>query len=307
MPRVPLSILDLAIVGAARPRATASRRASRSPSAPRRSATGGSGTPSTTTCAAIASSATSVLIAHVAAHTTTIRLGAGGIMLPNHSPLVIAEQFGTLADAASRPHRPRPRPRAGHATRHTMRALRRDPPAADRFPQDVLELQGYLAGESRVPGVDADPRARARTCRSTSSARRCSARSSPPRSACRTPSPRTSRRSALERRGRRSTAATSARRRSSTRPYVIAGVNVDRRRHRRRGAASSCSTRDRRRVAALLRPRPRRSPTTRPTRSSLAAGPRSSRPDDALHRRRHARRGRATTSTTSPSTPTPTS
>ena len=46
--------------------------------------------------AAIASSATSVLIAHVAAHTRTVRLGAGGIMLPNHSPLVIAEQFGTL-------------------------------------------------------------------------------------------------------------------------------------------------------------------------------------------------------------------
>ena len=67
--------------------------------------------------AAIASSATSVLIAHIAANTERIRVGAGGIMLPNHAPLVIAEQFGTLESPASRAHRPRPRPRAGHATR----------------------------------------------------------------------------------------------------------------------------------------------------------------------------------------------
>ena len=62
---------------------------------------------------AIASAATSVLIAHVAAHTERIRLGAGGVMLPNHSPLVIAEQFGTLAALHPGPDRPGPRPRAG--------------------------------------------------------------------------------------------------------------------------------------------------------------------------------------------------
>jgi luciferase family oxidoreductase group 1 len=106
--------------------------------------------------AAIASSATSVLIAHVAAHTRTIRLGAGGIMLPNHAPLIIAEQFGTLATL----HPGRIELGLGRAPgtdQNTLRALRRSPRAADSFPQDVLELQGYLAGESRVPGVEATP------------------------------------------------------------------------------------------------------------------------------------------------------
>ncbi len=105
---------------------------------------------------AIASSATSVLIAHVGAHTREIRLGAGGIMLPNHSPLTIAEQFGTLE--AMYPGRiDLGLGRAPGSDQNTMYALRRDPRAADTFPQDVLELQGYLAGESRVPGVDAIP------------------------------------------------------------------------------------------------------------------------------------------------------
>ncbi|MFI7424967.1 LLM class flavin-dependent oxidoreductase [Nonomuraea sp. NPDC049684] len=104
----------------------------------------------------IASSATSVLIAHVAAHTRTIRLGAGGIMLPNHSPLTIAEQFGTLETL----HPGRidlGLGRAPGSDQPTMRALRRTPGAADTFPQDVLELQGFLTGESRIPGVDATP------------------------------------------------------------------------------------------------------------------------------------------------------
>ena len=70
----------------------------------------------------IASAATAVLIAHVAAGTSTIRVGAGGIMLPNHSPLVIAEQFGTLAVAVSGPHRPRPGPRARLRPDHGARA-----------------------------------------------------------------------------------------------------------------------------------------------------------------------------------------
>ena len=78
----------------------------------------------------IASSATAVLIAHVAAHTATIRLGSGGIMLPNHSPLVIAEQFGTLATL----HPGRIDLGLGRAPgtdQATARALRRDPAAAD--------------------------------------------------------------------------------------------------------------------------------------------------------------------------------
>jgi luciferase family oxidoreductase group 1 len=104
----------------------------------------------------IASSATSVLIAHVAARTSTIRLGAGGVMLPNHSPLTIAEQFGTLAEI----HPGRidlGLGRAPGSDQVTMRALRRDATSSDTFPQDVLELQGYLSDRSRVPGVEAVP------------------------------------------------------------------------------------------------------------------------------------------------------
>ena len=104
----------------------------------------------------IASSATSVLIAHVAAHTETIRLGAGGVMLPNHSPLVIAEQFGTLETL----HPGRidlGLGRAPGSDQNTMRALRRDAMSAEAFPRDVQELQGYLTGRSMIPGVDAIP------------------------------------------------------------------------------------------------------------------------------------------------------
>src|SRR3954466_3620637 len=89
---------------------------------------------------AIASSATSVVIAHVAAHTSTIRLGGGGIMLPNHPPLVIAEQFGTLATL----HPDRidlGLGRAPGSDQSTARALRRDPTRAEDFPRDVLEVQ----------------------------------------------------------------------------------------------------------------------------------------------------------------------
>jgi len=106
--------------------------------------------------ASIASSATSVLIAHVANHTSTIRLGSGGVMLPNHSPLVIAEQFGTLATL----HPGRIDLGLGRAPgtdQPAMRAMRVDPMASDRFPQDVMELQAFLAGDSLVPGVEAVP------------------------------------------------------------------------------------------------------------------------------------------------------
>ena len=91
----------------------------------------------------IASAATAVVIGHVAAGTSTIRVGAGGIMLPNHAPLVIAEQFGTLASL----HPGRidlGLGRAPGSDQPTMRALRRNPAAADTFPQDVLELMAYF-------------------------------------------------------------------------------------------------------------------------------------------------------------------
>src|SRR6195952_2072785 len=109
----------------------------------------------------IASSATSVLIAHVAAHTSTIRLGSGGIMLPNHAPLTIAEQFGTLSSI----HPGRidlGLGRAPGSDQVTMHAMRRDAMSSDSFPQDVVELQGYLWGASRIEGVQAVPRASTR-------------------------------------------------------------------------------------------------------------------------------------------------
>lgn len=91
----------------------------------------------------IASAATAVLIGHVAGHTSTIRVGSGGIMLPNHAPLVIAEQFGTLATLY--PGRiDLGLGRAPGSDGATMRALRRDPHSADEFPQRVDELIRYL-------------------------------------------------------------------------------------------------------------------------------------------------------------------
>jgi len=91
----------------------------------------------------IASAATSVVIGYVAAGTSTLRVGAGGIMLPNHSPLVIAEQFGTLATLY--PGRiDLGLGRAPGTDQRTLRALRRSPESADTFPQDVLELQALL-------------------------------------------------------------------------------------------------------------------------------------------------------------------
>jgi luciferase family oxidoreductase group 1 len=91
----------------------------------------------------IASAATSVVIGHLAGGTSTIRVGAGGIMLPNHSPLVIAEQFGTLE--ALYPGRiDLGLGRAPGTDQLTVRALRRDWSSAEEFPQDVLELQALL-------------------------------------------------------------------------------------------------------------------------------------------------------------------
>lgn len=104
----------------------------------------------------IASAATSVVLAHVAGGTSTIRVGSGGIMLPNHAPLVIAEQFGTLETLF--PGRiDLGLGRAPGTDQLTARALRRDGKSADSFPQDVLELQGYFAPPTPNQRVRAVP------------------------------------------------------------------------------------------------------------------------------------------------------
>jgi len=117
----------------------------------------------------IASAATSVVIGYVAGGTKTIRVGAGGIMLPNHSPLVIAEQFGTLESLY--PGRiDLGLGRAPGTDQRTLLALRRSPMSADSFPQDVLELQALLGpvregqwlravpgSGLRAAGADLDP------------------------------------------------------------------------------------------------------------------------------------------------------
>ncbi|WP_320195015.1 LLM class flavin-dependent oxidoreductase [Agrobacterium rosae] len=110
----------------------------------------------------IASAATALVIAHVGAATKRIRVGSGGIMLPNHSPLVIAEQFGTLA--ALLPGRvDLGLGRAPGTDMRTARALRRNMDAgAESFPQDILELQQYLGEPIQdqailsVPGINSN-------------------------------------------------------------------------------------------------------------------------------------------------------
>ena len=105
----------------------------------------------------IASAATSVVIGYLAGGTSSIRVGAGGIMLPNHSPLVIAEQFGTLESLY--PGRiDLGLGRAPGSDQRTARALRRDLQSnAERFPQDVLELQALLAPSQPGQAVCATP------------------------------------------------------------------------------------------------------------------------------------------------------
>ena len=104
----------------------------------------------------IASAATAVLVGYLAAGTSTIRVGAGGIMLPNHSPLVIAEQFGTLE--ALYPGRiDLGLGRAPGADQLTARALRRDPTAGNDFPQDVQELQALFAPVEPGQAIQAVP------------------------------------------------------------------------------------------------------------------------------------------------------
>jgi luciferase family oxidoreductase group 1 len=104
----------------------------------------------------VASAATAVVIGHIAAGTRHIRVGAGGIMLPNHAPIVIAEQFGTLAQLF--PGRiDLGLGRAPGTDQATMRALRRSLANSDAFPQDVLELQDYFAAPREGQAIQAVP------------------------------------------------------------------------------------------------------------------------------------------------------
>jgi luciferase family oxidoreductase group 1 len=104
----------------------------------------------------IASAATAVVIGHVAAATKAMRIGAGGIMLPNHAPLVIAEQFGTLATLY--PGRiDLGLGRAPGTDMPTARALRRHMVSEDSFPQDVQELLGYFSDSAEGAAVRAIP------------------------------------------------------------------------------------------------------------------------------------------------------
>ena len=106
----------------------------------------------------IASAATSVVVGHIAAGTETIRVGAGGIMLPNHAPMIIAEQFGTLERLF--PGRiDLGLGRAPGTDQLTLRALRRTPETAQQFPQDILELQSLLAPAKPGQRIQAVPAA----------------------------------------------------------------------------------------------------------------------------------------------------
>ena len=104
----------------------------------------------------IASAATAVVIGHVAGGTRTIRVGSGGIMLPNHAPLTVAEQFGTLA--ALYPGRiDLGLGRAPGTDQRTMHALRRDQSNGESFPRDVVELQSYFKPVQPGQAIQAVP------------------------------------------------------------------------------------------------------------------------------------------------------
>ena len=106
--------------------------------------------------AGIASAATAVVLAHIGHATSTIRIGAGGIMLPNHAPLVIAEQFGTL-EALFPGRVDLGLGRAPGSDQRVAQAIRRNlAGGADQFPRDVMELQAFLAGDERL-GIQATP------------------------------------------------------------------------------------------------------------------------------------------------------
>ena len=132
----------------------------------------------------IASAATAVVIGHVAAGTRTIRVGAGGIMLPNHAPLMVAEQFGTLESLF--PGRiDLGLGRAPGTIQRTARALRRNPASSDSFPVTCWNCR-RSSGRFRTVRQFKRCRAPVSRCRFGSSDRRCSALSLPPCLASRT-------------------------------------------------------------------------------------------------------------------------
>lgn len=104
----------------------------------------------------VTTAATSLVISHIAAGTKTIRIGAGGIMLPNHAPYIIAEQFGTL-DALYPGRIDLGLGRAPGTDQLTLRALRVHPEEAERFPQDVVELQMWLGPVQEGQRIEAVP------------------------------------------------------------------------------------------------------------------------------------------------------
>ena len=104
----------------------------------------------------VTTAATSLVISHIAAGTKTIRVGAGGIMLPNHAPYIIAEQFGTL-DALYPGRIDLGLGRAPGTDQLTLRALRVHPEEAERFPQDVIELQMFLGPVQPGQRIEAVP------------------------------------------------------------------------------------------------------------------------------------------------------
>ena len=171
----------------------------------------------------VGSSSPAVLIAHLAAATSTIRVGSGGVMLPNHQPLVIAEQFGTL-DALHPDRIDLGIGRAPGTDPRTARALRRGtgPLGADDFPEQLTELSAYFRGEGPVLAVPAaGPAARA-VAAGVERVQRAGRRAC---SGCRSRSRTTSAARTRSRRSR-STARRSGRRRCSTRPYAMIGASV---------------------------------------------------------------------------------
>ena len=143
--------------------------------------------------AGVASAATAVVVGHIAGGTKTIRVGAGGIMLPNHAPMIIAEQFGTLARLF--PGRiDLGLGRAPGTDQLTVRALRRSLDNSDNFPQDVMELQAFFAAGAAGPEDSGSTRRRHRCAAVDTWALAHMARSSPPSWDCPTRSRRISRR-----------------------------------------------------------------------------------------------------------------
>ena len=173
----------------------------------------------------IASAATSVVIGHVAGVTERIRVGAGGIMLPNHAPLVIAEQFGTLGVALSWPHRSGIGSRAGERSTDRPRPAPKSRQRRRYFPAGPTRVANILPSGRARTTVDSPFPAQASTCRFIFWARVTSAPAWRPSWDCRLPLPRISPRNTCAWRSL-FTAATSGLLRHLDKPYVIIGAGV---------------------------------------------------------------------------------